>query len=48
VPDRTPEKPLNTYPEAGIALTLTLVPVLYQALAGLMVPPAVGLATVVK
>jgi hypothetical protein len=43
-----PVKPLNTYPLAGVAVTVTTVPLLYQPLAGEMVPPPTGLTAVVR
>jgi hypothetical protein len=48
VPVSAPLKPLNRYPVLAEALTATTVPVLYHPLAGLTVPPATGLAAVVR
>src|SRR5712691_5715167 len=48
VPDRAPAKPENWYPLLAAALTDITTPLLYQAVAGLMLPPATGLTAVVK
>src|SRR5262245_11187828 len=48
VPDSAPAKPENWYPLLAAELTDTTAPLLYQALTGLMVPPAAGFAAVVN
>ncbi len=48
VPVNAPEKPLKVYPPLAVALTCTTVPLLCHPLDGLMLPPAVGLAAVVR
>jgi hypothetical protein len=48
VPESPPLKPENVYPLLGVALTDGVVPLLYQPLAGLIVPSADGLAAVVR
>jgi len=48
VPVRLPLKPENVYPLMAVALTGTTAPLLYQPLAGVMDPPALGLAAVVS
>jgi hypothetical protein len=48
VPVSPPVNPLNWYPLFTAALTETALPALYQPLAGLIVPPADGLAAVVR
>ena len=47
VPLKSPEKPVNTYPALGVALTVAIAPELYQP-PGVMLPPAAGLAEVVR
>ncbi len=48
VPLRLPLNPENWYPLLAAALTVTTAPALYQPLAGLIVPPAAGVAVVVR
>jgi hypothetical protein len=48
VPLSAPVNPVNWYPAFAVALTLTTVPALYHPLDGAIVPPAEGLADVVK
>ena len=48
VPVNAPENPPNWYPLLAVAPTATTTPALYHPLAGLIVPPAVGLAAVVR
>src|SRR5262249_36787843 len=43
VPVRSPLNPENVKPRLAVALTGTIVPLLYQALAGLIVPPVPAL-----
>jgi hypothetical protein len=48
IPESEPVKPVNPYPLFAAALTETTAPLLYHPLAGMTVPPADGLTTVVK
>jgi hypothetical protein len=43
-----PLKPVNWYPLAGVAVIVTELPLLYQPLAGKMLPPPEGLTCVVR
>jgi hypothetical protein len=47
-PVNAPEKLTNWYPLLAVALTPTTAPALYQPLAGAIVPPAAGLAAVIR
>ena len=48
-PERSPDHPVNEYPEVAVAEIETLCPLLYQFVPeGLTVPPPEGLAAVVK
>ena len=48
-PERSPDHPVNEYPEVAVAEIETLCPLLYQFVPeGLTAPPAEGLAAVVK
>jgi hypothetical protein len=48
VPVSPPLNPLNVYPAFAVALTATTAPALYHPLPGVIVPPADGLADVVR
>jgi hypothetical protein len=48
VPLSAPVNPVNWYPAFAVALTDTTVPALYHPLDGAIVPPADGLADVVR
>jgi len=43
-----PDQPVKLYPVLGVAVSSTIVPSIYCPLAGVIVPPVVGLADVVS
>jgi hypothetical protein len=43
-----PDQPVKLYPVLGVAVSSTIVPSIYCPLAGVIVPPVVGLADVVR
>ena len=48
VPVKSPAHSVNSYSTFGVAVSSTIVPSIYCPLAGVIVPPVIGLADVVS